>query len=179
MGEFSWMFADRANKENLRLNKAGWLLQPDGNHIYEECYDGYGEFDWENDVFELVVDWNRDVLNKDMLRKPVEKEWLSSPELHEVYFHWLKDYENGIQVLEKYRNRNVTEQEMKQFCKALGYGSSEGREWKRELGIAIAGTDEQNRRLPFPIKVCKRACDYDSVPASNHDPNQGEKPRRK
>lgn len=48
MGFFSWMTADTqesiANKWSDRPTKPVWLLCPDGEHIEETNYDGYGVF---------------------------------------------------------------------------------------------------------------------------------------
>ena len=49
-----------------------------------------------------------------------------------------------------------------------------GRDWKREIGIDIACLDEDNARLPYPIKICKTNGHlYNELPASMGDPGQG------
>ena len=71
MGCFSWLFADTNNTHNLRMGKPGYIACPNGTFIHEPCYDGYGEFDgW--DVYELVVQWNREFIaeNPDHLLPP-------------------------------------------------------------------------------------------------------------
>ena len=48
-----------------------------------------------------------------------------------------------------------------------------GRDWKRYIGIDIACYDEQNKSIPYPIKITTKEMDYDSVEPSLSDPNQG------
>lgn len=64
MGSFSWMFSDK-KKQALDIGKSGYLLVPNnfqdkyGEGIYEEYYDGYGSFD-KYDIFDLVIEWNKE-----------------------------------------------------------------------------------------------------------------------
>lgn len=44
---------------------------------------------------------------------------------------------------------------------------------QRIIGILMACYDADNERLPYPIKVTTRKMDYDDVPPSKNDPNQG------
>lgn len=61
MGQFSWL--DCITGEQVIDNKIRdvYVLVPKefgGGHIHETCYDGYGRFGGQ-DIYELVVDWNR------------------------------------------------------------------------------------------------------------------------
>lgn len=178
MGSFSWLFSDGPNEAgeyNLRIGKAGYLLQPNGNHLFEKEYDVNGVFAGQ-DVYDLVVDWNREFLNKDMLVKP--KKYGNDEYSEKFYQMHYQDYLKDIAVLEKYRDLNVTEEEMEEYCREIdfGYEFNGSREWKRYIGVAIAAYDEQNEKLPFPIKVCAEPQDYNSVSFSKGDPEQGEEP---
>ncbi len=63
MGCFSWMFADKDNKRNLKIGHKGYLLTPNNESLKANPYDGYGEFDGY-DVYDLVADWNREYLSQ-------------------------------------------------------------------------------------------------------------------
>lgn len=55
-------------------------------------------------------------------------------------------------------------------------GADEGYEFNslaRLVGICLACYDEDNVRLPYPIKITKEPYEYGSVGASEADPNQG------
>lgn len=69
MGQFSWIYSDTGRQ--LVDNKAAdtYLLVPEpfqekyGKAIYESCYDGYGHFgEKEYDVFDLVPEWNKEMI---------------------------------------------------------------------------------------------------------------------
>lgn len=52
----------------------------------------------------------------------------------------------------------------------------EGRETvneERYIGILMACYDEDNERLPYPIKVTTKILEYDKVSPSKNDPKQG------
>ena len=60
MGFFSWKTSDTQKtiwNKHTRKCKPVYLLMPDGNHIYEPSYDGYGVFG-NVDVFVLLAEKN-------------------------------------------------------------------------------------------------------------------------
>ena len=192
MGQFSWIYSD-TNRQVIDNKIADtYLLVPRpfqnkyGKAIYEYCYDGYGNFSGY-DVYDLIAEWNREFLSKDMLRDEpklenygglyeFEKDALRKQGLSEIeiekkdfeqkeYYYKLavKRYEMSIQRLVDYRN-GTTDDEM---CQK--YGS----EWKRSIGIDIACYDKQNDSIPYPIKITTREMDYENARPSKSDPNQG------
>ena len=192
MGQFSWIYSD-TNKQLIDNRRADtYLLVPPpfqakyGKTIYESCYDGYGNFGGY-DVYDLVAEWNREFLSKDMLREepkfknygglyPFEKERLRKEGLSEEeiekkdfeqrnYYYNLavKRHQTVIERLNDYKN-GMSDKEM-----FLKYGEN----WKREIGIDIACYDEQNESIPFSIKITTKEMEYNSVAASKSDPNQG------
>lgn len=44
---------------------------------------------------------------------------------------------------------------------------------ERDIGILMACYDEDNERLPNPIKITSMEMEYDAVPPSKNDPMQG------
>lgn len=67
MGEFSWIYSD-TNEQLINGEIAdAYLLVPKsfqekyGKAIYEPCYEGYGRFG-EYDVYDLILEWNREVI---------------------------------------------------------------------------------------------------------------------
>ena len=66
MGQFSWL--DCKTEEQIVDDKVRdvYVLVPKefgGGHIKETCYDGYGRFGG-HDIYDLVVDWNREHLEE-------------------------------------------------------------------------------------------------------------------
>lgn len=61
MGFFSWVTSDTNRSVSNVYSDRGtfpvYLLQPQGKPIFEEEYEGYGEFGGY-DIFELVAKWN-------------------------------------------------------------------------------------------------------------------------
>lgn len=192
MGQFSWIYSD-INKQVIDNRRADtYLLVPSpfqemyGKAIYESCYDGYGHFGGY-DVYELIAEWNKGFLSKDMLRaapklenygglysfekESLRKQGVSEEEIEErdlaqrehFYKLALGRYENSINRLNDYRN-GVTGKEM-----LMKYG----KDWKREIGIDIACYDDQNASIPYPIKITSKEMDYEVVNPSKGDPNQG------
>jgi hypothetical protein len=128
---------DYASKDKIGYGCFAKIVCPDNTEIKEPYYEGYGMFD-ETDIFEAVVDWNKSYL-EDIFKKLLTK----NPkhfgyEFKDVAICYQNDDIDGLcKVLE-----NIPS--MTQTMKA---------EWKRTIGIAIACEDEDNKALPFPVKV--------------------------
>ena len=192
MGQFSWIYSD-TNKQVVDNKIADtYLLVPKpfqhkyGKAIYESCYDGYGNFGGY-DVYDLIAEWNREFLSKDMLRDEPKLEnfgglWafekdelkiqgLSEEEIEkkdfeqkEYYYKMaVKRYENAIQRLVDYKN-GTTDDKMRQKY---------GQDWKRCIGIDIACYDEQNETIIYPIKIVSKPMEYENAKPSKSDTNQG------
>ena len=157
MGLFSWKYADVPQR--LKCGKEGYLIMPDNSYYHTQFYDGYGNFG-SMDVYEAVLDMNRKHLNSKMLDIPVYEHcvWDGNEERFEKE---LKQYMLLCRCLWAYRN-GASDDEME-----ILFGNNE---WKRELGIAIACYDKQNKSLPFPIKITSKPVLYASVPYSKTDP---------
>ena len=106
------------------------IVCPDNTEIVEPCYDGCGMFDGK-DAYELVVDWNKPYLEEIFNR------------LAENGDFWGSNLRN-LAVL--YQNDKPIEAEIKRLSTDR---------WKREIGIAIACKPEDNKALPFPLKITK------------------------
>lgn len=157
MGCFSWMFADTNNKKRLRIGHKGYILTPDNIFIPEQHYEGYGDFS-DVDVYDCVVDWNRpfltDIINKPLRTNP-SKQMKTLAEFAEI------SDDEALRFVES-------------EIKVGGFSPYFKTDWKRCLGIDIACYDEDNRELPFPIKiVSSKNCKYEDLPSSNLDPDQG------
>ena len=194
MGNFSWMDCknSRKNIKNYRQQNV-YVLVPEkfqnffGKRIVEPYYDGYGHFDCY-DIYELVTEWNKEELSEDMLEK--------APQLKQ--FGGLRDFEKdklrkegkSKEEIEKAdnaererfynmainrRNRTIScMNDFKNNVPELVMAKKYGREWKRELGISIACYDEQNFKLPYPIKITyDDQAVYEKCKPSKSDENQG------
>lgn len=65
MGQFSWLDCKTGEQVLDDVKRDVYVLIPrqfGGGHIKETCYDGYGHFG-DHDIFDLVVDWNREHLD--------------------------------------------------------------------------------------------------------------------
>lgn len=147
MGYFTWTDARREprllkNGDYAIADKIGYggyakVVCPDNTEIIEHYYDGYGEFDG-HDIYELVVDWNKEYL-EEIFGRMSEGHW----------GYRLKEVAIAFQ--------NDNEAKMREEIERLITSGIEARwlkdEWKRHIGIAIACDDEDNRNLPFPIKI--------------------------
>ena len=165
MGYFSWMFADKNNKENLRIGKRAYVLCPDGAVIIEECYDGYGRFG-NYDIYDLVVDWNRKFITTENVKKPNRDDYPAGELGQDSYIFGMRDYERNCKKITDIISGKSSQYMYDEY----------GPDWKRELGICIACYDEENASLNFPIKICKsypRNVSYGELPPSKGDPNQG------
>lgn len=147
MGFFTWTDARREPKkrrdgEYVTADKIGYggyakVVCPDDTEIIENYYDGYGEFGG-HDIYDLVVDWNKEHL---------EDIFCAMPEDHWGYH--LKEVATAFQnddtyALNKEVSRLIASGKEAEFFRD---------EWKRIIGIAIACHDEDNINLPFPIKI--------------------------
>lgn len=76
---------------------------------------------------------------------------------------WSNRWHKALDRLSDFENE-VSDEVMKEE-----YG-----EWYlRSIGIDIACYDVDNKKLKYPIKITDKILDYDDVPASESDPNQG------
>lgn len=92
-------------------------------------------------------------------------------DVYDLIIEWNKDF---IPMIIKQRNGKVADGKDMYINDLMNY--YEGKEISvplRYLGIDIACYDEDNESLPFPIKITSVPCEYDSVGASEGDPNQG------
>lgn len=166
MDYFSWMLADINNKRNLTRGSRGYLACPDGTFVEEPCYDGYGHFSGV-DVYDKVVAWNRQYL-------------ADHPE------HWLPYRKCQVQEFWWYpivANLTIPFSELPYALakRAEELSKKEKRHQKvwfpeeiRSIGIDIAGYDEDNAALPYPIKITRgHAMPYDDLPPSKSDATQG------
>ena len=65
MGQFSWLDCKTGEQIVDDKYRDVYVLVPEefgGGHILEKCYDGYGNFGG-HDIYDLVVDWNRNYLD--------------------------------------------------------------------------------------------------------------------
>lgn len=154
MGCFSWMFADTNNDVALKMGRRAYVICPDGTVIYERSYEGYGRFGGY-DIYDLVVDWNKDYISVNNIRKTHKTEC---------------DYSDIKKYIESCKRiRDFLSGKPDEYMKEK-YGES----YKRLIGIDIACANEDNAALKYPIKICKkRHVEYDLIPASKRDPNQG------
>ena len=163
MGVFTWTDATvknpRANKwgEYRKKDVIGYdcyckVVCPDNSIIEEPSYYGYGVFG-NHDVYELVVDWNREdlptILNKKLGKKPWDGK---------IFTQIMKMCIDGI-----------SDEEITAFLKDLVDSENCApyliRDWKRNIGIIIACEDEDNKALKYPIKITrsKEEVKYDDL----------------
>lgn len=154
MGYFTWT---DAGVKNPRLTKSGdyyradmvgydrfcKVICPDGSEIIEPSYEGYGIF-CGKDIYDLVVDWNKDDLEHLFERKEVLS---GTPD------YWgceLKDIAIAYQ-----NNDSKLPDIIDSIAKDHPLVRSE---WKRMIGITIACEDNIHKELKYPIKItCRHA----------------------
>lgn len=143
------MYADSDNTKALNIGRKAYVPCPDGKVLYTRRYDGNGRFA-DLDIYELVVDWNRDYLSIDDIRPDI----CGSEERYEEERKIMTDFLGG-------RSPEYMD-------------AAYGKAWKRIIGICIACYDEDNASLKYPIKICENLpTDYDTLPPSKGDPHQG------
>lgn len=160
MGFYSWQWAD--TKGRLMVGGHAYLALPDGTYYYGR-YDGYGNIGGI-DVYEAVVDWNKDYLirNADAL--------LSGKIEHRGRLDLLVKKAILLMI-----ERDFKEEEVDYLLKSTQDEDTRyDRDWKRYIGIYLACEDKDNASLDYPIKICKtNTQDVFKLPASKSDPMQG------
>lgn len=144
MGYFTWTLANKkpvklqngeyATSCKLKYGQYGAILCPDNTLIKEPCYEGYGMFD-DKDVFDLVVDWNKNYL-ADITRN-IPSTYPTDDDIKKAAIAYQEDRFSDLDSI-------VTRLAKKIPCLKS--------EWKRWVGIMI--TDgERNETIPYPIKI--------------------------
>ena len=143
MGYFTWTLANKAPEKN----KTGWdyktscklrygaIVCPDNTLIPEPCYEGYGMFG-DHDVYDLVVDWNKDHLT-DIPQMPGFKPWGRTEAYHAIMLAYQNDDQAALQA-------------------AIDSAANDDPSMR---------TGENNALIPYPIKIvnCKRPRPYDQL----------------
>ena len=171
MGSFSWKFCDRPHKA-LRIGERGFLLTPFNEAIRENDYGGYGKFSGI-DAYELVAIWNREYLSQHPDYPVWQAHYIEvangkggtmrkrAPAVKISEYPWYPLYADLTVTPEKF-DELVADMDYRGFPMSM-----------RSVGIEIACYNEQNKRLPFPIKVASKVTSYHLWPASKDDPRQG------
>ena len=153
MGQFSWLDCCNTSRQILDgVHENVYLLIPKefgGGHILETDYDGYGRFGG-HDVYDLVADWNKDMIP--YIIHLIEKgKWHCSTTKDDITV--MRCFYAGEQIPDHIQS------------------------WKKEkrnIGITIACYDEDNARLEYPIKITHDPnAVYEQCDPSLVDPDQG------
>lgn len=146
MGQFSWRDCVTGKPILDDVRKTSYLLIPSkfgGGHIEEPCYDGYGRFGGK-DVYNLVVDWNKEMI-PEIIRRIKNGSWQCTSGGNDTITNLQNFYEGKPITCEK-----------------------------RWLGIVMACYDEDNFALEYPIKITyNERVSYEECKPSPSDPNQG------
>lgn len=161
MGYFTWTLANKtpvklksgeyAASCKLRYGQYGAILCPDNTLIKEPCYEGFGMFDGK-DVFDLVVDWNKDYLTD--ITKDIPSKYSTDNDIKKAAVAY---QDNKLSDLDSVVAR---------LAKKIPCLKDE---WKRWVGIMITN-GKQNETIPYPIKIVslRRPVPYDSLAPSIH-----------
>ncbi len=159
MGFFTWTLANitpvkARHGDFLSRCKLGYggfaaVVCPDNTVIKENSYDGYGMFN-DKDIYELVVDWNRQHL-EEIFDKLAEVN-----NCNNYWGYYLRDMAIAYQ---NYDTKTLND-EITRLLPEYPYIKTD---WKRNIGIAISV--EHNDLLPYPIKITnnKRPKPYDEL----------------
>ena len=179
MGCFSWLFANSGKPLNMGMR--GYLHLPDEvdgrcpNVIEEHDYDGVGTFGG-SDVFELVANWNRQYLSAHPEYMIPERGYVKGDLSHEEAKPIRID---SLFWYKYYQDLSLTPEEVakKAYADPANYVErikSQAPFEYRQIGIALASSNEQNAWLPYPIKITGNGReDYRRLPPSKRDPGQG------
>lgn len=101
MGQFSWLDCKDPKRQILdNVFEDVYVLIPKefgGGHIEESYYDGYGNFCGQ-DIYELVVDWNRDYLEEYRKNRDFCCDWLQQYGSVDEAFEKMEKREIGISI---------------------------------------------------------------------------------
>lgn len=139
MGYFTWYFADKRGK--LRYDGIGYIALPDGTFIKENSYFGYGIFG-TTDAYDVVAILNRPYL-KDILRDIKARKG-------EIFG---EKYIVPVAEAYQYHGEDAAQKEADEMVQKGMTGNYFSKDWKRNIGIAIACDDDNNAALPYPLKI--------------------------
>lgn len=101
MGQFSWLDCKDPKRQILdNVFEDVYVLIPKefgGGHIEESYYDGYGNFCGQ-DIYELVVDWNRKYLGEYRKNTEFICDWLQKCKSVKEAFQKMEKRDIGISI---------------------------------------------------------------------------------
>lgn len=100
MGQFSWLDCKTGEQVLDDVRRDVYVLVPQefgGGHIKETFYDGYGRFGG-HDIYDLVVDWNREYLEEYCKDKHFKCDWLQKQSSVKEAFEKLEKRDIGISI---------------------------------------------------------------------------------
>ena len=176
MGVFSWCTSDTKKSIPCCMPFADlpgtvYLLNPFGEPYKETDYEGYGAIGGR-DVYELVIEWNREYLSRDNIRKPNRDNYEMGENGDIYYNHAMSKYQATCEAIDAYKNGASDEFMKEQFGMQIAPWG-DGSDWKRILGISLACYDEDHVKLKYPIKIVEHVVPYDTVGISPGCPFQG------
>ncbi len=142
-------YGEYARKDKIEYSKYAKVVCPDNSVIEEDYYDGYGHFG-TYDIYDLVVDWNKeDLPNIDRTGHVFYKQLAPI-----ITYYIQSDYDDSKTT--EYVIRLVKEGEIANYLVE---------DWKRNIGILLACEDEDNASLRYPIKITKsrEKVDYETL----------------
>jgi len=175
MGSFSWCTSDTRKSIPCcipfgDLPGTVYLLNPFGEPYKESDYEGYGVFGGR-DVYELVVEWNREYLTKDNIHKPERSQYRDGPVGDTGFSKALENYEKTCEAIADYA-AGASDDFMKEtYGKFLANGFPSN--WKRSLGITLACYERDLVKLKYPIKIVEHPVPYERAGISPNCPFQG------
>ena len=176
MGVFSWCTSD--TKKSIPccrpfgdLPGTVYLLNPFGEPYKETDYEGYGVFG-EKDIYDLVVEWNREYLSADNIRKPSRSNYEAGEQGDIYYEKAMSKYQATCDAIIAYKN-GASDDFMKEHFGMQIAPWGDGSDWKRVLGISLACYDEDHVKLKYPIKIVEHPMPYDEAGISPSCPFQG------
>lgn len=123
------------------------------------------------DVYELVVEWNREFLTKENIRKPERSDFRDGPEGDHGYNKDLERYEITCQAVADYAAGASDAFMLDTYGKNLSPGLPSN--WKRSLGITLACYERDHVKLKYPIKIVEFPKPYEKAGISPSCPFQG------